>query len=503
MSSSAGRRRVELVVLTAHPERDLAIAKDLTNWAASARLACRVAAITKDAVVLEGGGSTRLRLQALAELPDALGLSTAFPIFAVAGDAPPGDVSDLTRLRRRLVSDTEHLPFSVVPLSSLPGGGPVSRRAPIDLNPDRRSSVSSRLQGEGPLLLLGPTGVGKSETARLIHHLTRPAGPFRQVNCAGLLDSEREVFFRGVVKNRFTGVGESQSVFETLDGGTLFLDEFQELEPGRQAQLLDLLDPFQNAVTGYRIGAKDEWKANVQVLLAINEPLQSLISQGRLRRDLYSRVRRIHELPTLHQMLAGDPESEGFLRMLLIGMQERCFSLHSTSDPHDLLGYLGCIADPSGAPLRFDHEPLEQRAPVPLELLTCAWPANFRDVEQVARNTFFQTQKVASWLVGDVQRELDALSQRYLFSGSSSPAVPEQIRDLHPARLIGLAYISALSHPQASISRCAAALKIDRRTLKEALKQIGSQLWFQELNPEERIEVAHLAQTVLDSSTRK
>ena len=88
-------------------------------------------------------------------------------------------------------------------------------------------------------------------------------------------------------------------------------------------------------------------------------------------------MRRLHELPTLHQMLAGDPGSEGFLRMLLIGMQERCFSLHSTSDPHDLLGYLGCIADPSGAPLRFDHEPLEQRAPVPLELLTCAWPANW------------------------------------------------------------------------------------------------------------------------------
>ncbi len=96
-----------------------------------------------------------------------------------------------------------------------------------------------------PVFLLGPSGVGKTFTAREIHDASALPGPFVPVNCARLPQEPTALHSEllGHVKGAYTGAdGARTGKLVFADGGTLFLDEVESLPALAQGFLLDVLE---------------------------------------------------------------------------------------------------------------------------------------------------------------------------------------------------------------------------------------------------------------------
>ena len=93
------------------------------------------------------------------------------------------------------------------------------------------------------ILILGPSGTGKSILAREIHRRSaRRDAAFVTVNCPSLSRELLESDLFGHVKGAFTGaVADAMGKVAAADGGTLFLDEIGELPLEIQPKLLRLL----------------------------------------------------------------------------------------------------------------------------------------------------------------------------------------------------------------------------------------------------------------------
>ncbi|GHH99465.1 sigma-54 interaction domain-containing protein [Neobacillus kokaensis] len=139
------------------------------------------------------------------------------------------------------------------------------------------------------VLLLGETGVGKSEIARVIHQLSSRKGkPFYMINCAALPESLIEVELFGYKGGMFTGgdPGGKKGLFEASDGGTLFLDEIGELPLHLQAKLLHVIQERQ-----FRpVGGTEQLKLDVRIITATNRNLREMVQSGLFREDLYHRI---------------------------------------------------------------------------------------------------------------------------------------------------------------------------------------------------------------------
>jgi DNA-binding NtrC family response regulator len=150
------------------------------------------------------------------------------------------------------------------------------------------------------VLVTGESGTGKELIARAIHYESdRVAGAFVAVNCKafaeGVLDSE----LFGHEKGAFTGADSARAgLFEEADGGTLFLDEIGEVSDDFQAKLLRVLQEKQVR----RVGGSGAKPVDVRLVAASNRDLQSEVSEGRFREDLYFRLAVIPiHLPPLRE----------------------------------------------------------------------------------------------------------------------------------------------------------------------------------------------------------
>jgi two-component system, NtrC family, response regulator len=147
-------------------------------------------------------------------------------------------------------------------------------------------------------LLLGASGTGKERCAQAIHELSpRADKPMVAINCAAIPDNLLESELFGYEKGAFTGAAkQTPGKIEYADGGTLFLDEIGDLPLELQAKLLRFL---QERVVE-RVGGRKEIPVDVRILCATHQNLQSLISKGLFREDLYYRVSEIVlEIPPL------------------------------------------------------------------------------------------------------------------------------------------------------------------------------------------------------------
>ena len=93
------------------------------------------------------------------------------------------------------------------------------------------------------MLILGPSGTGKSVLAREIHRRSpRSEAAFVTVNCPSLSRELFESELFGHARGSFTGaVAETSGKVAAADGGTLFLDEIGEMPLEIQPKLLRLL----------------------------------------------------------------------------------------------------------------------------------------------------------------------------------------------------------------------------------------------------------------------
>ena len=152
-----------------------------------------------------------------------------------------------------------------------------------------------------PIMLLGETGTGKEVLAKAIHNYSqRGAKPFVALNCAAIPETLIESELFGYRDGAFTGAKTRGSKGKILqaDGGTLFLDEIGDMPLLLQSRLLRVL--AENEVQS--LGAEEPTAVNLHVICATHQSLNTLISEGRFREDLYYRLSgAIFRLPTLRE----------------------------------------------------------------------------------------------------------------------------------------------------------------------------------------------------------
>lgn len=147
------------------------------------------------------------------------------------------------------------------------------------------------VRSRAPILLMGPTGAGKSQLARKIYELKKlrhqVEGPFVEVNCATLKgDSAMSALF-GHKKGAFTGaVQDRPGLLKSADKGLLFLDEIGELGLDEQAMILRAIEEGRFLP----VGADSEAKSEFQLIAGTNRNLMTEVAGGNFREDLFARL---------------------------------------------------------------------------------------------------------------------------------------------------------------------------------------------------------------------
>jgi DNA-binding NtrC family response regulator len=151
-----------------------------------------------------------------------------------------------------------------------------------------RLYISRVARSDCNVLVTGETGTGKELVAHMIHHESLRRGkPFICLNCAAVPDALFESELFGHERGAFTGASCSRDGrMRQADGGTLFLDEIGELTPLVQAKLLRAIETKELQ----RIGARNTTAVDIRIVAATNQDLQSLVTAGLFRKDLYFRL---------------------------------------------------------------------------------------------------------------------------------------------------------------------------------------------------------------------
>lgn len=239
---------------------------------------------------------------------------------------------------------------------------------------------NARYERVGPILLEGETGTGKSMGAAQIAQMLNM--DLITVNIAAVTEGLLESTIRGHIKGAFSGAHSNQEgAFEKAHNKILFLDELQSASLSAQTQLLDLLNAVSNKVSVSRLGTHDAKELNVKLIMAINKPLSELLKQGKLRYDLYHRVRQIVHLPSFKDKFK-DLSSNGtqmannyhaFLKALLSVYRWRWLDPISLDES-------GFISAPNPF-INIENLALDS-------IRAFEWPGNFRQFERFAHDLF-------------------------------------------------------------------------------------------------------------------
>ncbi|WP_323142237.1 RNA repair transcriptional activator RtcR [Massilia phyllosphaerae] len=157
------------------------------------------------------------------------------------------------------------------------------------------------IKSRAPMLLMGPTGAGKSFLARRLYELKKARrqldGRFVEINCATLHGDGAASTLFGHVKGAFTGAAsERAGLLRSAGKGLLFLDEIGELGLDEQAMLLKAIEEKRFLP----VGADHEVHSDFQLIAGTNRDLAREVARGRFRDDLFARINLwTYELPGL------------------------------------------------------------------------------------------------------------------------------------------------------------------------------------------------------------
>ena len=147
------------------------------------------------------------------------------------------------------------------------------------------------LNSKAPILIMGPTGAGKSMLASRIYDLRRTraglGGKFVEVNCATLRGDQAMSALFGHKRGSFTGaLADRAGLLKEADKGLIFLDEIGELGLDEQAMLLRALEDK----TFLPLGSDQAVRSDFQLIAGTNRDLRVQVTAGKFRDDLLARI---------------------------------------------------------------------------------------------------------------------------------------------------------------------------------------------------------------------
>jgi len=286
------------------------------------------------------------------------------------------------------------------------------------------------------ILIEGESGTGKELAAHAIHNLSRRhKGKFVTVHCAALSPQLLESELFGHERGAFTGAHERRvGRFEQANGGTIFLDEIGEIDATTQIKLLRVMSEDR---AFERVGGSQTLHADVRLIAATNKHLETLVSEGKFRDDLYFRLNVVKiTMPPLRERKEDIP--------LLV----RAFLRHFCKTNDKPL--LDLTADAMDTLLAYD------------------WPGNVRELRTAIEHGVVMATKAKVTL-----RDLPVAVRQ------AAPAAGPRVRsfdenagplDLHATekRLI----MQALAATKGNITLAAKKLGISRRTLHRKINEM-------------------------------
>ena len=289
--------------------------------------------------------------------------------------------------------------------------------------------IATVAPSDATVLIQGETGTGKELVARAIHqHSGRRQQPLIKVACAAIPETLLESELFGHERGAFTGaIRDRKGRFELAHRGSLFLDEVADLGPAVQAKLLRVLQEREFE----RVGGTQTLKVDVRMISATRKRSEDEVMAGRLREDLYYRLKVITiNLPPLRER------------------------------KEDVLPLAERFLEKYGRPLGKDVHQFTAEACS--HLLTYGWPGNVRELEACIQRAVTLTKNP---IVGveDVALEEGSAPGNQACGQASSLA--ETIRDAERRYLEEI-----LRSVGGQKTRAAEILGISRKTLWKKLK---------------------------------
>ena len=163
-----------------------------------------------------------------------------------------------------------------------------------------------------PIVLVGPTGTGKSLLARWIHEHSGRRGAFVECPCGELEPNLARSDIFGHVKGAYTdAVTDRPGALALADGGTVLFDEFHRLRRSVQRRLVGAM----GAGRYKPVGGSCTVKLTCRFVLAMGEHPDDMVGVGRMLDDLRSRmgpiVRRVPPLAERREEI--EPLARAFL----------------------------------------------------------------------------------------------------------------------------------------------------------------------------------------------
>lgn len=146
-----------------------------------------------------------------------------------------------------------------------------------------RSTIEKTAPTNSRIFINGPAGSGKELVARMIHKKsTRASQPFVAVNAAILEPENMENVLFGQIEDGNVYPG----LLEKAHGGSLYIDEIGEMPIDTQNKILRVLTDQEFI----RLGGGPIVKVDVRIISGSSQDMETLISEGLFREDLYHRL---------------------------------------------------------------------------------------------------------------------------------------------------------------------------------------------------------------------
>ncbi|MDX8553585.1 sigma-54 dependent transcriptional regulator [Tenacibaculum sp. 1B UA] len=270
----------------------------------------------------------------------------------------------------------------------------------------------------------GESGTGKELVARAIHYEGKFAKePYIAVNCGAIPENLLESELFGYVKGAFTGAESNRNgFFQAANGGTIFLDEIGNASLNVQSKLLRALQEKEVV----KVGAQKAEKVDVRIIAATNNNLKEMIQKGTFREDLFYRLTVVEiEVPSLRER--KDDISmlvEKFLFKYGVEYKDKFIKI----------------------------------SPKALDVLKrYNWPGNIRELENIIQRAVIMCDRIV-----EVEHLPDSLKYNVDFSEEGLISLKE-MEKRHIQHV--------LNATNNNKTKAAKILQIDRKTLREKLKE--------------------------------